>query len=225
GATVLDLGGQSTRPGSERVPEAEERARVVPAIAALHRRWPEVLLSVDTFYGSVARAAVEAGAGMVNDISAGRFDPELLPAVAALGVPYVLMHMKGNPGTMQQEAVYEDVVLEVFDALNRDLYRLRQMGIRDILVDPGFGFAKTIRHNFQLLKNLSFFTQLNAPLLVGLSRKATVYKTLDIPPEEAVDGTTVLHTLALQQGALLLRVHDVRPAMEAIRLYEALQKA
>lgn len=225
GAAILDIGGQSTRPGSTRIDEDEELRRVIPVIEAVAGRFPEALISADTFYSRVARQAVEAGACMVNDVSAGTLDENLLPTVAALGVPYVLMHMRGEPQTMQQNPVYQNVVLEVFDFLNFRTKALHAAGIKDIIVDPGFGFGKTTAHNFTLLHELRFFRQLNKPLLVGLSRKATVYKTLQISPEEALNGTTVLHTVALLNGASLLRVHDVKEAVEAIRLVKAYQQA
>lgn len=220
GADILDIGGQSTRPGSKAVPAEVEAERVVPAIEAVSRAFPHIPISVDTFYGSVVRAAVSAGAAIVNDVSAGSLDPDLLPTVATLQVPYVLMHMRGHPQTMQGQAVYEDVVLEVFDALNRKRAELLALGIRDLIIDPGFGFAKTIAHNFQLLRHLSYFHEMGCPLMVGLSRKATVYRTLNITPEEALNGTTVLHSLSLLQGAHLLRVHDVKEAVQAVRLLE-----
>ncbi len=219
GATILDIGGQSTRPGSEQVGTDEELKRVIPALEAIAKRFPEAFLSVDTFYAKVARAAVEAGNAIVNDVSAGSIDEELLPTVAELKAPYVLMHMKGHPQTMQLNPTYENVVTEVFDALNFKMAELIQSGINDIIIDPGFGFGKTIRHNFQLLKGLSYFQQLQKPLLVGLSRKGTIYKTLHITAEEALNGTTVVNTLALANGAAILRVHDVREAMQAIKLY------
>ena len=224
GATILDIGGQSTRPNSERVSEEDELRRVIPAIEKIHRQFPEQLISVDTFYASVAREAVAAGACIVNDVSAGTLDKNLLPAVADLGVPYVLMHMQGDPQTMQKKPQYKNVTLEVFDALSFQLKELQQSGINDIIIDPGFGFGKTIAHNFQLLRELAFFQQLKKPLLVGLSRKGTVYKTLGTTPEKALNGTTVLHTMALLNGANILRVHDVREAREAITLYLAYKK-
>jgi dihydropteroate synthase len=164
---------------------------------------------------------VAAGASIVNDVSAGSLDEMMFQTVADLGVPYVLMHMKGHPKNMQEQPQYNDVVTEVFDALNQKIAELHRLGVHDVLIDPGFGFGKTIQHNFQLLKQLSFFTQLQKPLLVGLSRKATVYKTLGITPEDALNGTTVLQTIALLNGATILRVHDVKEAMQAIRLLEA----
>lgn len=224
GACILDVGGQSTRPNSNRVSADEEKQRVLPAIEALHRRFPDVVLSIDTFYGDVAREAVLAGASIINDVSAGTLDPTMLPTTAMLGVPYVLMHMLGNPQTMQQNPAYQNVTLDVFDALNVRMKEMENAGIKDIIVDPGFGFGKTMTHNFQLLRELSFFQQLQKPLLVGLSRKATVYKTLLTTADKALNGTTVLHTIALLNGANILRVHDVKEAAEAIQLVKAYKK-
>lgn len=221
GAAILDLGGQSTRPGSIQVGEEEELRRVLPAVEAIASQFPEAIISIDTFYASVASAAVQAGASIVNDVSAGTIDPQFLPTVAELNVPYVLMHMQGHPQTMQQNPVYENVVTDVFDFLSFRIRELELMGIKDIIVDPGFGFGKTIAHNFELLKNLSYFRHLDRPLMTGLSRKATVYKILGITPEEALNGTTVLHTIALLNGASILRVHDVREAVEAVKLVGA----
>lgn len=218
GAAVLDIGGQSTRPGSERVPEEEEAERVLPAVEAVHKHFPEQIISVDTFYSSVAKGAVAAGASMVNDVSAGSIDEAMMETVASLGVPYVLMHMQGDPQTMQKAPAYNDVVSEVFDALSFKLAELTKAGIKDVIVDPGFGFGKTIEHNFTLLRQLSYFNELERPLMVGLSRKGTVYKTLNVSAEEALNGTTVLHTLALLNGASVLRVHDVKAAMQAVAL-------
>ena len=223
GADILDIGGQSTRPGSHRVSAGEELERVLPAIEAVHRRWPEQLVSVDTFYASVAREAVAAGASLVNDISAGALDEAMIETVTDLSVPYVLMHMKGHPETMQENPVYENVTLEVFDDLNRKLAAIRAAGIHDVIIDPGFGFGKTAVHNFQLLREMSFLQQLHCPLLAGVSRKGMVYKTLGITAEEALNGTTVLHTIALLNGASLLRVHDVKEAKEAIALVQRVQ--
>lgn len=218
GATVLDIGGQSTRPNSDRVSAGEEASRVIPAIEAIHHAFPDAFISVDTFYSAVAKEAVAAGACIINDVSAGTIDEAMISTVAELGVPYVLMHMQGNPQTMQKNPLYRDVVLDVFDFLSFKIKELHEAGIHDVIVDPGFGFGKTADHNFQLLKELSFFKQLQKPLLVGLSRKATVYRTLNITPEEALNGTTVLHTLSLMHGANILRVHDVKEAVQAIEL-------
>lgn len=224
GATILDIGGQSTRPGSEQFTAEEELKRVLPAIEAVHKKFPEQILSIDTFYAKVAKEAVQAGACIVNDVSAGSIDHALLQTVAELKVPYVLMHMKGHPETMQQYPAYENVITEVFDFLSFRISGLVKNGIHDIIIDPGFGFGKTIEHNFQLLKHLSFFKNLERPVLCGLSRKATVYKTLGITAAEALNGTTALHTIALLNGAGILRVHDVKEAVEAIKLVKAYMK-
>jgi len=224
GAAILDIGGQSTRPGSEQVGADEELKRVIPAIEAISKEFPQAIISIDTFYAKVVREAVDVGAVIANDVSAGTIDDELLPTVAALQIPYVLMHMKGHPQTMQLNPTYENVVTEVFDALNYKMTGLVKAGINDIIIDPGFGFGKTAAHNFQLLKQLSYFQQLNKPLLVGLSRKATVYKTLGTTVEGALNGTTVLHTIALLNGAHILRVHDVKQAAETIKLVREYKK-
>lgn len=224
GAAILDIGGQSTRPNSERLSADEELKRVLPAIETIHQNFPEAIISIDTFYAMVAKEAVAAGAAIVNDISAGTLDKNLIPTVAELGVPYVLMHMKGDPQTMQNNPTYENVTLDVFDQLSFAIKNLQRQGIHDIIIDPGFGFGKTIAHNFQLLRELSFFQQLQKPILAGLSRKGTVYKTLHTTPEKALNGTTVLHTIALLNGATMLRAHDVKEAKEAIDLFLAYQK-
>lgn len=222
GATILDLGGQSTRPGSEDVGVDGELSRVVPAIEAISRHFPEINISVDTYHARVARGAVEAGASIVNDISSGTLDANMIATVAALNVPYISMHMKGTPKTMNKLAEYEDVTLEVLNFFIKKIEECRLAGIKDVIVDVGFGFAKTATHNFTLLKNLAIFKILEKPLLVGLSRKATIYKTLGITPEEALNGTTVLNTIGLQNGASILRVHDVKEAVEAIKLLECI---
>jgi dihydropteroate synthase len=221
GADILDIGGQSTRPGSERISTGEELTRVIPVLEQLHKRFPETILSIDTYQSEVARTAVAAGATMVNDISGGEMDTDMIPAVGALHVPYVCMHMQGKPEDMQRSPAYTDVVGEVLDFFLRKKAQCRDAGIHDLIIDPGFGFGKTIEHNFQLLQNLSAFKITGLPMLAGLSRKATVYKTLGITPEEALNGTTVLNTIALQQGADILRVHDVKEAKEAVLLLEA----
>ena len=225
GASFLDIGGQSTRPGSEMINEDEETRRVLPAIEAVAKHFPEALISIDTFYASVAERAVAAGACMINDVSAGSIDPHMFTTVAALGVPYVLMHMQGLPRTMQLQPSYSNVVLDVYDALNAKLYQLRELGVKDVLIDPGFGFGKTAAHNFQLLDGLPYLSTLGQPLLVGLSRKGTITKTLNCTAEDALNGTTVLNTVALLNGASILRVHDVKEAMEAIALVQALKRA
>jgi len=224
GADILDIGGQSTRSGSIRISAEEEAGRVLPVIRSILEKFPETVISVDTYHSSVAVAAVQAGAAMVNDISAGRMDPEMIPAVASLQVPYIIMHMKGVPETMQQEAQYEDVTTEVLDFFIERTALCRQAGIRQLIIDPGFGFGKTIEHNFRLLSQLSVFSILQLPVLAGISRKSTIYRTLNITAAEALNGTTCLHTIALLNGASLLRVHDVRAAKEAVQLVEAYQQ-
>ncbi|MBS1665013.1 MAG: dihydropteroate synthase [Bacteroidetes bacterium] len=222
GADLLDIGGQSTRPGAEEVGEEEELRRVVDAIDLIHRRWPELPLSVDTWYARVAREAVAAGASLVNDISGGALDANMLSTVGELKVPYICMHMKGTPATMNQHAVYDNVTRDVLDFFISRIELCRRAGIHDVILDPGLGFAKTRTHNFELLRHLEVFLRMTGkPVLVGISRKSTIYKTLGVTPEEALNGTTVLHTIALLNGANILRVHDPREAREAITLIEA----
>ena len=225
GADWLDIGGQSTRPGAATVGEAEELRRVVDAIDLLHREWPDLPLSVDTWYARVAKEAVAAGAAIVNDISGGLLDPDMLPTVGRLGVPFICMHMKGTPETMNREAVYGNVVREVLDFFIRRIEDCRRAGIHDVILDPGLGFAKTSVHNFQLLRGLPLFRICGKPLLLGVSRKSTIYKTLGITSEEALNGTTVLHTIGLLNGADIIRVHDPKEAREAILLLEAYHHA
>jgi len=224
GVDWLDIGGQSTRPGAADIGEEDELRRVVDAIDLIHQRWPGLLLSVDTWYARVARVSVAAGASMVNDISGGRLDPDMLGTVGALNVPYVCMHMKGTPATMNREALYEDVTAEVLDYFIRRIEDCRQAGIHDVILDPGLGFAKTSAHNFTLLRHLHVFTMTGRPILIGISRKSTIYRTLGITPEAALNGTTVMNTIALLNGASFLRVHDVREAREAITLINAYNK-
>ena len=221
GAGLLDIGGASSRPGADEVPADEERRRVLPVVEAVHARFPEAWLSVDTWRSPVAKAAVEAGAGLVNDIGAGLLDPAMLPTVARLGVPYVAMHMQGTPATMQQDPRYVDVVTEVVHFLSGRLRAAHDAGIADVLLDPGFGFGKTTAHNYALLRALPRLKLLGAPLLVGLSRKRMINEVLGTDPSEALNGTTVLNTLALEHGADILRVHDVREAAEAVKLVAA----
>jgi len=221
GASILDIGGQSTRPGSERIPASTEMERVIPVIRKIHERFPATVISADTYYSEVAAAAVDAGASVINDISAGNMDKNMIAVVAKLGTPYICMHMKGTPETMQQNIVYDDVVKEVLDFFIKKIAECREAGIHDIIIDPGFGFGKSTAHNLKLLKELEVFGMLDRPILAGLSRKGTVYKTLNISAAEALNGTTVLNTLALHNGASVLRVHDVKEAKEAITLMEA----
>lgn len=223
GVAIFDVGGASTRPGAAEVEEQEELARVLKPIEALAARFPEVPISIDTWRARVAREAVASGASIVNDVSAGKMDIGMYEAVAYLGVPYILMHMRGQPKTMQQQPDYGDVVTEVLDFLIREVGRLRALGIKDIVLDPGFGFGKTLEHNFTLLQNLHVFEAVTGlPLLAGVSRKSMICKALGVKPADALNGTTALHMVALQQGARILRVHDVKEAMEVIGLYQQL---
>lgn len=224
GAAFLDIGGQSTRPGSIAVGPSEETDRVVPVIEDLLRYFPQALLSVDTYHSAVASAAVKAGACIVNDISGGRLDEAMLSTVAALGVPYVAMHMQGTPETMQQDPHYTDVTREVLEYLGAVDKQATDAGIHDVILDPGFGFGKNRGHNYRLMAELDVLALLDRPILVGVSRKSMIYKTLGVSPEEALNGTTVLHTVALMKGADILRVHDVRKAIEAIRLTSLLRR-
>lgn len=218
GASFIDVGGMSTRPGAEELPLAEELQRVVPLVEALHRRFPEAWLSIDTYRARVAHDAVQAGAGMVNDIGAGLLDDTMLEVVAALGVPYVAMHMQGMPRTMQHAPAYGDVLAEVTHFLSARLAAAHAAGIADVVLDPGFGFGKTTAHNHALLHGLERLRMLGAPLLVGLSRKRMINDVLGTTAEQALNGTTVLNTVALMKGAAILRVHDVREAVEAVKL-------
>jgi dihydropteroate synthase len=218
GADFLDLGGYSTRPGAAEISIEEEITRIIPAISEIKKNFPNTLLSVDTFRSQVAKAAIEAGAELVNDISAGNLDPEMLPLVAKLGVPYVAMHLKGTPQTMQQETNYSDLVPDVLAYFSKKVKQFSELGIKDAILDPGFGFAKTREQNFELLRNLSSLKRLGLPILVGVSRKSMIYKTLEISANEALNGTTALNMFALLQGADILRVHDVKEAKETIEL-------
>ena len=225
GANIIDIGGQSTRPGSERIGVQEETDRTAPAIERIMQHFPDAIVSIDTYSSDVAKAGVKAGASMVNDISSGDMDEAMIPVVAALRTPYICMHMQGTPDTMQKDPQYENVSLTVLDYLAGKVDQCRKAGMDDIIIDPGFGFGKTIAHNFALLQSLPALQIIKRPVMVGLSRKSTIYKTLHITAEEALNGTTVLHTIALMNGANILRVHDVRAAKEAIDLFMAYLKA
>jgi dihydropteroate synthase len=218
GATILDIGGQSTRPGNAILTPEEESGRVLPVIEAISRAFPESFLSVDTYQSVVARSAVEHGAVIVNDVSGASFDAAMLSTVANLRVPYVCTHVKGTADTMHTDPEYTDVTREVLDYFIERTDTCTKAGINDIIIDPGFGFSKNSVHNFQLLQRLEVFSILKKPLLLGVSRKSTIYKTLGITAEEALNGTTVLHTAGLLKGASILRVHDVKEAIEAITL-------
>ncbi|WP_199688415.1 dihydropteroate synthase [Pontibacter oryzae] len=220
GADILDIGGYSSRPGAADISAQEEQERILPAIQAILQKYPEAILSVDTFRADVAEAAVNAGAAIINDISGGLLDEAMFETLARLQVPYILMHMRGTPQTMSGLAKYEDVTVEVLDELRVQVAKLQQLGVKDIILDPGFGFAKTVEHNFELLRHLDDLRILDLPLLVGLSRKSMVYKTLGIEQADALTGTIVVNTLALTKGADILRVHDVKEAKQTIILLE-----
>ena len=222
GADLVDVGGQSSRPGATALNPSEEWARIQPVIEGLLTQESAMLISVDTFHADVARRALDAGAVLINDITAGR-DPDMWPLLAERRTPYVMMHMQGAPGTMQKNPQYEDVVDEVYGWLNEKVYAAREAGLGDLVVDPGFGFGKTLGHNYALLRELDRFRQLDVPLLVGLSRKSLVYKPLEIGPEEALAGTVAVHAWALASGVQFLRVHDIKEARQVIHLNGLLQ--
>jgi dihydropteroate synthase len=225
GADVIDVGACSTRPGSEQVDAQGEMSRLQWALDVIRRIAPDVILSVDTYRAEVARRCVmEWGADIINDISGGLIDEEMFPTVAELQVPYVLMHMRGTPETMSSLTDYGNVAADVLEWMARRIYGLRQLGVADIIADPGFGFAKTMEQNYELLARLEAFHALNAPLLVGVSRKRMIYTPLGCTADDALNGTTVINTIALQQGAHILRVHDVKAAAEAVRLTTLLRQ-
>lgn len=220
GAAILDVGAVSSRPGATAVSEEEELRRLIPVLEELALTFPETVLSVDTYRSAVAVKAVKSGAHIINDISAGELDPAMFETIAGLGVPYIMMHMQGTPNHMQVNPVYADVVKDIITYFEYRLEKLCHYGAADVLLDPGFGFGKTIFHNFEILRRLREFAGIGLPIVAGLSRKSMIYKVLDSTPEEALPGTTVLNTLALLNGARILRVHDVREAVETIKLME-----
>lgn len=225
GADILDVGGYSSRPGARDVTPGEERTRVINAIKLIGREFPEAIISVDSFRSEIILEAVlECGAGIINDISAGEADKKMFQVAEKLRVPYIMMHMQGIPGTMQKNPVYDDVVADILSWFGDRIFRLQSVGVNDIIIDPGFGFGKTIAHNFELLRHLGDFSIAGLPLLVGVSRKSMIWKTLEITPEEALNGTSVLNTIALMNGADILRVHDVKEAVQAVRLVDNLKK-
>jgi len=218
GADMIDVGGQSSRPGAEMIGLEEEIQRTVPFIEAIHKRFPDNIISIDTFQSEVARKSVWAGASIINDISAGEDDDKMLKTVAELQVPYIAMHKQGKPVNMQLNPQYVDVSGEIYDYLKQKTELYQSMGISDVILDPGFGFGKTVEHNYKLMKDLSVFHRLNCPILVGVSRKSMICKLLRVDPKDALNGSTVLHTVALLQGAHILRVHDVKEAVEAVKI-------
>ena len=224
GGTIIDIGGQSTSPASGMISEEEELTRVSPILKAIRREFPDALISIDTFYADVAKHAVEDfGVNIVNDISGGEIDARMFETVAKLQVPYILMHMRGTPQTMQQQTYYGNLIQEIFYYLSKKIAELNALGVNDIIIDPGFGFSKTLNQNYQLLGYLKYFDTFDVPLLAGVSRKSMIYKLLKTTPEESLNGTTVLNTFSLLAGADILRVHDVREAVEAIKLIDKIK--
>ncbi|MBB3841397.1 dihydropteroate synthase [Runella defluvii] len=222
GASMLDIGGHSTRPGADAVSEEEELNRVLPVVEMLRKRFPEAIISIDTFRASVARKSIEAGAHIINDIAGGNLDPLMFEAVAELNVPYILMHSRGTPQTMKELNQYDDLVTDVLRELQTKIYQLRQLGVKDIVADMGFGFAKNADQNYVLLRELRAFEALEVPLLVGVSRKSMIWRKLDITPDQSLNGTTALNTVAILNGANILRVHDVKEAIEVVKLVRLL---
>jgi dihydropteroate synthase len=225
GADILDVGGCSSRPGAKVIDAEEERRRVIGALKLIRGEFSDIVISVDTFRSEIALEAVlDAGADIINDISGGDADNEMFNAVVRLNVPYIMMHMKGEPETMQADPVYDDIVADILKYFSQRIYKLKSAGVRDIILDPGFGFGKTIAHNFELLSRLDDFQITGLPLMVGVSRKSMIWKTLGVTPSEALNGTTAMHSVAIYKGADILRVHDVREAVQAVRLLSKIKK-
>jgi dihydropteroate synthase len=220
GATFIDVGAYSSRPGAQHISEEEELKRSIPVIRLLGQHFPEIIISVDTFRSKVAKETIHAGAALINDISGGKMDAQMFATVANLQVPYILMHMLGTPQNMQQNPVYSDVTKEIISFFAAQIHQLHHLKLNDVLIDVGFGFGKTIDHNFELLKNLALFKSLDVPILTGISRKSMLYKTLDISAQEALNATTSANTIALLNGASILRVHDVKEAVEAVKIVQ-----
>jgi len=222
GATFIDIGAYSSKPSAEFVTEEEELNRIVPVVQLLVKHFPKILISIDTFRSEVAKACIENGAAIINDISAGNLDDKMLSVIAQYNVPYIMMHMRGTPQTMQTFTQYDDVVKDVLLYFSEKVSQARSLGINDLIIDPGFGFAKTMEQNYEVMQKLELFHNLELPLLVGISRKSMIHKTLGISADDALNGTTFLNTIALTKGAHILRVHDVAAAMECVKLYEKL---
>ena len=222
GATFIDIGGQSTKPNADIITIDEELKRVVPVVDLVLKNFPETLLSIDTFNSKVAKVCIEKGAALINDVSAGNLDPVMFETIAKLQVPYIMMHMRGTPQTMQKLTDYNNLVKDILFYFSEKVAKARSLGINDLIIDPGFGFAKTIAQNFELMTKLELFQMLELPILVGISRKSMIYKMLEIDVEKALNGTSVLNTIALTKGANILRVHDVKEASECIKLCELL---
>lgn len=222
GASIIDIGGYSSRPGAKHISDIEEIKRTKSVISSIHKQFPDIPISIDTFRSNVAEEALEVGASIINDISGGELDDKMFDLIVREKVPYIMMHMRGTPQNMKDHTSYEDIFSEMVDYFRQKICYLTDRGVSDLIVDPGFGFAKTINQNFKLLNNLEYFNILDRPLLVGLSRKSMIYKSLGITPEEALNGTTVLNTVALMKGAKILRVHDVKECNELVKLYKNL---
>ncbi len=221
GATFIDVGGYSSRPNAKHISENEELQRVLPVIELLHQKFPEILISIDTFRSKVALESVQTGACMVNDISAGSMDTDMFATIAKLQVPYILMHMQGTPQTMQQDPIYDDLIQDITLYFSKKINQLRLLGVHDLILDVGFGFGKTMTQNYELLNNLNLFKNLDVPILTGVSRKSMLYKLLEITADKALNASTVAHTIALLNGTHILRVHDVKEALEAIEIVKA----
>ena len=224
GATFIDIGAYSSKPNAEFVSEEEELSRIIPVVKALIKEFPKAILSIDTFRSSVAQECLNNGAALINDISAGSLDEKMMEVIASNKVPYIMMHLRGTPQTMQNQTNYEHLINEILTYFSDKINKARSLGINDLIIDPGFGFAKTTDQNYEILSNLELFKVLELPILAGISRKSMIYKTLDINAEEALNGTTVLNTIAITKGASIIRVHDVKQAMECVKLYEKLGK-
>ncbi len=220
GATFIDIGAYSSRPGAANISEEEELKRIVPIVTLLVEKFPGIIISIDTFRSKVAEKTIESGAALINDISGGNMDSNMFETIAKLQVPYILMHMQGTPQNMQKNPSYKNVVTDVISFFAKQLFELRKLYVNDIIIDVGFGFGKTIEHNYELLKQLQLFKNLEVPILTGISRKSMLYKLLDITPKEALNATTVANTIALQNGTQILRVHDVKEAVEAVKITE-----
>ena len=220
GATFIDIGAYSSKPNAEFVSEEEERSRILPVIKSILKQFPDALLSIDTFRSGIASVCIENGAAIINDISAGNLDEKMMDVVAKHNVPYIMMHMRGTPQTMQSQTNYENIVKEIVFYFSEKVSKARSLGINDLIIDPGFGFAKTLEQNYEVLRNLELFQILDLPILAGISRKSMVYKPLEVTANEALNGTTVLNTIALTKGATILRVHDVKEAVECVKLFE-----
>lgn len=223
GASIIDIGGYSTRPGADNISPEVELARILPIVKLIKERFSKILISIDTFRSEVAKQCVENGADIINDISGGSLDSKMFETVAKLNVPYIIMHMRGNPSNMMDKTDYENIIEEMDNYFSEKIELAKSFGINDIIIDPGFGFAKTTKQNFDILKNLTYLKKLNKPLLVGVSRKSMIYKTLDLSPIDSLNGSTVLHTISLLKGANIIRVHDVKEANECIRLVNELK--